>query len=88
MGREFSREEDVPEGAAVAMLSDAFWQRAFHGDPEVLGHAISLRGEPYTVVGIMPRDFRSRSRRWTSGRRCGPAGTVRAAGPTTMRSRA
>jgi predicted permease len=61
MGREFSREEDVPEGAAVAILSDAFWQRAFHGDPEVLGHAISLRGEPYTVVGIMPRDFRSES---------------------------
>ncbi len=61
MGREFSREEDVPEGVAVAILSDAFWQRAFHGDPEVLGHAISLRGEPYTVVGIMPRDFRSES---------------------------
>ena len=43
------------------IFSDAFWQRAFHGDPEVLGHAISLRGEPYTVVGIMPRDFRSES---------------------------
>ena len=61
IGREFSREEDVPEGVAVAILSHAFWQRAFHGDPSVLGRAISLRGEEYTVVGIMPHDFRAAS---------------------------
>src|ERR1019366_2893835 len=60
-GREFSREEDVPEGVAVAILSHAFWQRAFHGDAAVLGRAISLRGEEYTVVGIMPHDFRAAS---------------------------
>jgi predicted permease len=59
IGREFSREEDVPEGVAVAILSHAFWQRAFHGDAAVLGRAISLRGEEYTVVGIMPHDFRA-----------------------------
>ena len=52
-GREFTRQEDVPQGVAVAILSHAFWQRAFHGDP-VLGRTISLRGEEYTVVGIMP----------------------------------
>src|ERR1019366_5009720 len=61
IGREFSREEDVPEGLAVAILSHAFWQRAFHGDAAVLGRAISLRGEEYTVVGIMPHDFRAAS---------------------------
>jgi predicted permease len=58
-GREFSREEDVPEGVAVAILSHGFWQRAFHGDAAVLGRTISLRGEEYTVIGIMPRDFRA-----------------------------
>src|SRR5664280_1378817 len=58
-GREFSRQEDVPEVVAVAILSDAFWQRALHGDDAVLGRTISLRGEEYTVVGIMPRDFRA-----------------------------
>ena len=57
-GREFSRAEDVPEGVAVAVLSHGFWQRAFHGDAGVLGRTISLRGEEYTVVGIMPREFR------------------------------
>jgi predicted permease len=59
LGREFTREEDVPDGAAVAILSYNFWQRAFHGDQGVLGRAIDLKGEPHTVVGIMPRGFRT-----------------------------
>jgi predicted permease len=61
VGREFSRQEDVPDGVAVAILSHGFWQRVFHGDAGVLGRTISLRGEEYTVVGIMPRDFRAAS---------------------------
>ena len=61
IGREFSRQEDVPEGVAVAILSHAFWQRALHGDPAALGRTISLRGEEYTVLGIMPREFRAAS---------------------------
>jgi predicted permease len=61
IGREFSREEDVPDGAAVAILSHPFWQRALHGDPAALGRTISLRGEAYTVIGIMPGDFRDAS---------------------------
>src|SRR5262249_16971475 len=48
MGREFLRAEDVPNGAAVAVLSHDFWQRAFHGDPAILGRAINLKGEPHT----------------------------------------
>ena len=58
MGREFTPAEDTAGGPAVAVLSHAFWQRAFQQDPTVLGRAINLRGEPYTVVGIMPRSFR------------------------------
>jgi predicted permease len=57
-GREFTRQEDVPKGAPVVVLSYGFWQRVFHGDLGVLGRGINLKGEPYTVVGIMPRDFR------------------------------
>jgi len=58
-GREFSRQEDIPNGPAVVVLSYGFWQRVFHGDLGVLGRAIHLKGEPYTVVGIMPREFRT-----------------------------
>lgn len=58
-GREFTRVEDVPNGPPAAILSDEFWHRQFHADPGVLGRAILLRGEPFTVVGIMPRGFRS-----------------------------
>jgi hypothetical protein len=82
VGREFSPEEDVPGGVAVAILSHAFWQRVFHGDPALLGHTISLRGEAYTVVGIMPPDFRAASPVdvWTPLR---PSRKARAADPTT-----
>lgn len=59
IGREFTREEDRTGGPPVAVLSHALWQRYFHGDPGVAGHGILLRGEPYTVVGIMPAGFDS-----------------------------
>ena len=60
-GREFTKQEDVAGGAAVAVLSHGFWRRVFQSDAAVLGRSINLRGEPYTVVGIMPRDFRTTS---------------------------
>src|SRR5262249_12348236 len=59
IGHEFTREEDMPNGPAVAILSYGFWQRQFHGDTGILGRAIDLKGEPYTVVAVMPRDFRT-----------------------------
>jgi predicted permease len=59
MGREFSADEDRPGGAAVAILSHALWTRVFNAEPNIIGSAISLRGEPYTVVGVMPAGFNS-----------------------------
>jgi predicted permease len=59
LGREFTREEDVSGGPAVAILSYELWQRSFGGDLRVLGKPIDLKGEPYTVIGVMPRGFRS-----------------------------
>lgn len=59
VGREFTPDEDRPKGAPAVILSHALWQRFFHGDPGVIGRGILLRGEPYTVVGIMPAGFRS-----------------------------
>ena len=58
-GREFLPSEDARGGPSIAVLDYEFWRRALSADPAVLGRAITLRGEPYTVVGIMPRGFRS-----------------------------
>ena len=58
-GREFTPVEDAPRGPAVAILSYEFWQRTFQGDAGAIGRAINLRGEPYTVVGVMPHGFRT-----------------------------
>jgi predicted permease len=58
-GREFTAGEDTPGGPAVAILSHELWMRTFGGDPEVLGGTVRLKGEPHTVVGIMPEGFRS-----------------------------
>jgi putative ABC transport system permease protein len=57
LGRSFLPEEDRPGGAHVAVLSDALWRRRFAADPVVVGRAITLDGNPYTVVGILPPDF-------------------------------
>jgi len=60
-GREFSRAEDTAGGAQVAILSYGLWQRLFRGDGSAVGKAILLKGEPHTVIGVMPRDFRTES---------------------------
>jgi predicted permease len=57
LGREFTRDEDREGGQPVAVLSHGLWSRVFASDPSIVGGAITLRGEPYTVVGIMPKGF-------------------------------
>jgi predicted permease len=57
MGREFSPDEDRAGGPPVAVISHGLWTRAFNSDPQIVGRPIMLRGEPYTVVGVMPATF-------------------------------
>ena len=59
VGREFTAEEDVPGGPALAILSDRIWRSAFNGDPAVIGRDILLKGEPHVVIGVAPPTFRS-----------------------------
>jgi len=56
LGRTFTQQEDE-EGQQVAVLSYGMWQSRFHGDANVLGGKILLYRKPYTVIGVMPRDF-------------------------------
>lgn len=58
-GREFTRQEDVPGGPALVVLSHDVWQRVFLADASIIGRTIDLRGAPYTVIGVMPAGFRS-----------------------------
>jgi predicted permease len=57
IGREFIRDEDRSGGAAVAVLSHDFWERHLGRDPDIAGKVLDLRGEPHTVVGVMPASF-------------------------------
>jgi predicted permease len=57
IGREFTADEDTRNGPAVTVLSHGLWVRLFGGDPSALGRSIMLRGEPYTIVGVMPASF-------------------------------
>jgi putative ABC transport system permease protein len=57
LGRTFGAEEDRPGGPKVAVLSDKLWRSTFLANPGILGKAITLDGEPYRVIGVMPRSF-------------------------------
>jgi putative ABC transport system permease protein len=57
LGRDFLANEDRPGAGHVAVISYATWQNHFSGDPGIVGKAITLDGESYTVIGVMPADF-------------------------------
>ena len=57
MGRTFTAQEDSPHGGKVVVLSYGLWQRRFGGDRAVVGKSLSLGNEPYTIVGVIGKDF-------------------------------
>jgi putative ABC transport system permease protein len=57
VGRNFDASEDQVGGARVVLLSARLVQRRFAGDAGIVGRRIMLDGDPYLVVGVMPRDF-------------------------------
>jgi predicted permease len=58
LGRTFLDEEDRPDGPDVVVLGDAIWRRLFGADPHIIGKSITLTGKPFTVVGVMPPNFK------------------------------
>jgi putative ABC transport system permease protein len=58
LGRTFLPDEDQPGKPLVAVISHGLWQRHLNSDPEPAGRTISLNDKTYTVVGVMPPDFR------------------------------
>ncbi len=57
LGRVFTADEDRPNGARVAVLSDALWARLFNRDRSVVGRTIHINEDSFTVVGVMPASF-------------------------------
>jgi predicted permease len=53
-GRNFSDEEDRAHGPKAAILSYGLWRNTFASNPNILGQAILLKGESYTVIGVLP----------------------------------
>jgi len=56
IGRNFSDAEDRSQGPKSAILSYSLWRNTFGSDQNILGQAILLKGEPYTVIGVLPED--------------------------------
>jgi predicted permease len=57
LGRIISAEEDVKGGPRVIVVSYPFWQNFLGADPHVLGKTVTLTGNDYTVIGVMPAGF-------------------------------
>ncbi len=58
LGRFFAPEEQGAGAPSVIILSDGLWHRRYGADPSLIGRPVLLNGAPYTVVGVMPSDFR------------------------------
>lgn len=56
LGRGFTRDEETGNGAPVLLVTHAFWQRRFGGDPALVGQALTLNGTAYTVIGVLPAE--------------------------------
>lgn len=57
LGRDVAEGEDRDGGPAIAVIGYGLWQERFGGSREVLGRTLLLNGEPYEVVGVLPRTF-------------------------------
>ncbi len=57
VGRIFSETENTPGAPDSVMLSHAYWQREFGGDPSIVDRFITINARPHRVIGVMPAGF-------------------------------
>lgn len=58
LGRVFTMQDEQPGFAEGVVISDGFWRRKFGSDPSVLGKQIRIDTDLYTILGVMPPEFR------------------------------
>lgn len=71
LGRVFTAADDQEGAPPTLVLSHGLWMRRFGGDPGVAGRPVILDGAPYTIIGVMPREFhfpRRDAQLWTAMR--------------------
>jgi len=60
LGRNFLPQEDQQGASGVVMLTYGLWEKRFGGDPTILGKTMTLNAKDYTVIAVLPSDFRFR----------------------------
>src|SRR5256885_4955463 len=58
IGRLYGPQDFDPGFAPLAVISDGLWHRAYGADPNVLGRTIRIDGDPFAIIGVLPRGFR------------------------------
>ena len=66
MGRTFADSDDRTGAPGTLLLGYRFWQTQFGGDPNVIGRKVLMDDEPFTVIGVMPREFSFPAAEWSS----------------------
>ncbi len=80
LGRDFTSEEEHFGGPNAILISDAYWRRRFHADPQVLGRRLRIEGYSWSIIGVMPANFAFPSRDadfWSVSPPDGPYGQAR-----------
>jgi predicted permease len=57
LGRTFMQQEDTPNSGHLVDISYGLWQRRFGGDPHIVGKALMLGNQPYTILGVIGKTF-------------------------------
>jgi putative ABC transport system permease protein len=57
LGRTFLPQESQPASSHVAIISRGLWESRFAADPRIIGRVVTVQGETYTIVGVMPANF-------------------------------
>jgi putative ABC transport system permease protein len=59
LGRNFAAEENEPGKNRIIVISHSLWQRRFGANPNLVGQSITLNGNPFIVVGVLPPGFKN-----------------------------
>ncbi len=57
IGRLFSRQDDLINAAGVTLISEGLWKQKFGGTPDVVGKRVTMNGEGFTIIGVIPSSF-------------------------------